>query len=63
LSEWQVIKAVKAENDHGGVKIMAKDLRDVFATVVIDNVRNPIRRADSHAAYFGWGQVWGQLPT
>jgi len=48
----------------GGVKITATDLRDVFATVVMDNVRNPIRRADScHAAYFAWGQIWGQLPT
>ena len=47
LSEWQVIKAVKAENYQGGVKITATDLRDVFATVVMDNVRNPIRRADS----------------
>ena len=37
----QVIKAVKAENYKGGVKLTAKDLRDVFGTVVMDNVRNP----------------------
>jgi hypothetical protein len=36
----QVMKAVKAENYKGGVKLTAKDLRDVFGTVVMDNVRN-----------------------
>jgi len=41
MTEWQVVKAVKAENYKGGVKITAKDLRDVFATVVMDNVKNP----------------------
>jgi integrase len=41
LTEWQVIKAVKADKCKGGVKIMAKDLRDVFATVIMDNVKNP----------------------
>ena len=41
LTEWQVIKAVKAEKYQGGVKLTAKDLRDVFATVVMDNVKNP----------------------
>lgn len=41
LTEWQVIKAVKADKCKGGVKITAKDLRDVFATVIMDNVKNP----------------------
>ena len=41
MTEWQVVKAVQAENYKGGVKLTAKDLRDVFATVVMDNVKNP----------------------
>lgn len=45
LSPMQVMKPVKAENYKGGVKLTAKDLRDVFGTIVMDNVRNAIRRA------------------
>ncbi len=41
LTEWQLIKAVKAEKYQGRVKLTAKDLRDVFATVVMDNLKNP----------------------
>jgi len=41
LTPMQVMKAVKAERYKGAVKLMAKDLRDVFGTVVMDNVRNP----------------------
>lgn len=40
LTPIQVMKAVKAEGYKGGVKLTAKDLRDVFGTVVMDNVRN-----------------------
>ena len=40
LTPMQVMKAVKAEKYKGGVKLTAKDLRDVFGTVVMDNVRN-----------------------
>jgi integrase len=40
LTRIKVIKAVKAEGYKGGVKLTAKDLRDVFGTVVMDNVRN-----------------------
>jgi integrase len=36
----QVMKAVKAEKYKGGVKLTTKDMRDVFGTVVMDNVRN-----------------------
>lgn len=41
LTPLQVMKAVKAEKYQGGVKITCKDLRDVFGTVVMDNVKNP----------------------
>ena len=40
LTPMEVMKVVKAENYKGGVKLTAKDLRDVFGTVVMDNVRN-----------------------
>jgi integrase len=40
LTPMQVMKTVKAENYKGGVKLTAKDMRDVFGTVVMDNVRN-----------------------
>jgi integrase len=40
LTPMQVMKAVKAEKYRGGVKLTAKDLRDVFGTVVMDSVRN-----------------------
>jgi integrase len=40
FTPMQVMKAVKAEKYKGGVKLTAKDLRDVFGTVVMDNVRN-----------------------
>jgi integrase len=41
LTPAQVKKAVKAENYKGGVRLNAKDLRDVFGTEIMDNVRNP----------------------
>ena len=40
LTQMQVMKDVKKENYKGGVKLTAKDLRDVFGTVVMDSVRN-----------------------
>jgi integrase len=40
LTPMQVMKAVKAENYKGGVKLTAKVMRDVFGTVVMENVRN-----------------------
>jgi len=40
LTPMQVMKAVKKENYKGGVRLTAKDLRDVFATVMMGKVRN-----------------------
>ena len=46
------MKAVKPEKYKGGVKLTAKDLRDVFGTVVMDNVRNAdtVRRLMRHTS-------------
>jgi len=40
LTPMQIMKAVKAENYKGGVKLTAKVMRDVFGTVVMESVRN-----------------------
>jgi integrase len=40
LTPMQVLKAVKAEKYRVSVKLTTKDMRDVFGTVVMDNVRN-----------------------
>jgi hypothetical protein len=46
LTSWEITRAIKKEHYMGGVKLNAKDLRDVFGTVVMDNVseRDTVRR-------------------